>query len=176
MNFEDEAVLTHHIPAGPQIVAPANGAVVPDAALRIDWNPVTTAILTSNPYLRSVVIVGYHVIVVEAGAEGLPQLDIDVPATETSLTVPAQYLKPNTIYEFEVLATEQGGNQTITEGFFCTAGVWGFACCRDSNRTITIVVQPVREKGTMRVSSSLPPGRNAALGGRPLAPGSRARR
>ena len=24
---------------------------------------------------------------------------------------------------FEVLSTEEGGNQTITEGFFCTAGV-----------------------------------------------------
>jgi hypothetical protein len=35
--------------------------------------------------------------------------------------VPKQYLEPNRIYEFEVLATEKGGNQTITEGgAFCT--------------------------------------------------------
>lgn len=35
--------------------------------------------------------------------------------------MPKQYLEPNRIYEFEVLAAEKGGNQTITEGgVFCT--------------------------------------------------------
>ena len=119
--FEDEATLTHFIPAGPEIVAPAEGTVVPDdAALLIDWEPVTEAIL---PGLEPVHIVGYHVIVVEAGGEALPQLDVDVPSDETSVTVPAEYLNPSTVYQFEVLATEESGNQTITEGFFCTDGV-----------------------------------------------------
>jgi hypothetical protein len=57
------------------------------------------------------------------GGEALPQLDVDLPANETSVRVPAQYLKANTVYQFEVLATEESGNQTITEGFFCTDGV-----------------------------------------------------
>ena len=119
--FEGQAMLTHFIPAGPKIIAPAEGTVVPDdAALLIDWEPVTEAIL---PDLGPVNIVGYHVIVVEAGGEALPQLDVDVPSNETSVTVPAEYLKPNTVYQFEVLATEESGNQTITEGFFCTTGV-----------------------------------------------------
>ena len=78
--FEDQATLTHLIPAGPEIVRPADGTVVPDAALLIDWDPVTEAIL---PGLGPVEIVGYHVIVVEAGGEALPQLDIDLPASET---------------------------------------------------------------------------------------------
>ena len=122
--FEDQATLTHFIPAGPVIVAPAEGDVVPDdAALLIDWDPVTEAILTIDPDLGPVDIVGYHVVVVETGAEALPQLDVDVPSDETSVTVPAEYLKPNTVYVFEVLATEASGNQTITEGFFCTTGV-----------------------------------------------------
>jgi hypothetical protein len=112
--------LTHHIPAGPKIVAPANATVVPDAPLLIKWKQVTTPILTD---LGPVNIVGYHVVVVETGAEALPQLDVDLAATETSVKVPAQYLKPNTIYAFEVLATEESGNQTISEGFFCTVGV-----------------------------------------------------
>jgi hypothetical protein len=118
--YEDHATLTQLIPAGPEIVEPADGTVVPDAALLIDWDAVTDAIL---PDLGPIRIVGYHVIVVEAGGEALPQLDVDVPASETSVTVPAQYLKPNTVYQFEVLATEESGNQTITEGFFCTVGV-----------------------------------------------------
>jgi hypothetical protein len=120
--FEDQATLTHFIPAGAEIVAPADGTVVPDAALLIDWNPVTEAILTS---LGPVNIVGYHVLVEEnvPDVEVTPTLDVDLPSSETSVTVPAEYLKPNTVYRFEVLSTEESGNQTISEGFFCTAGV-----------------------------------------------------
>jgi hypothetical protein len=121
--FEDHATLSYAIPAGAEIMAPADGTVVPDAPLLIDWNPVTEAILTANPDLGPVSIVGYHVVIVETGGEALPQLDVDVPATDTELTVPEQYLKPSTVYQFEVLTTEASGNQTITEGFFCTTGV-----------------------------------------------------
>lgn len=116
-----DATLTHAIPAGPEVVAPEEGAVLPAAGpVVIDWNAVTGPIL---PELGPVTIVGYHVIVEEAGAEVSPTLDVDVPSTQTSLTVPEQYLKPSTVYRFEVLSTETSGNQTITEGFFCTSGV-----------------------------------------------------
>jgi hypothetical protein len=118
--LESQATLTHLIPAGAEIASPADGAVVPDKALLIEWNAVTEAIL---PSLGPVNIVGYHVLVEEAGAEVSPTLDVDVPSSETSVTVPAQYLKPNTVYRFEVLSTEASGNQTISEGFFCTKGV-----------------------------------------------------
>jgi hypothetical protein len=119
--FSSQATLTHHIPAGPEVVAPADGYVFPATTpVIIDWNPVTEAIL---PELGPVKIVGYHVIVEVAGLEVSPTVDIDVPATQTSLTVPKQYLVPNTVYRFEVLSTEKSGNQTITEGFFCTDGV-----------------------------------------------------
>jgi hypothetical protein len=95
--------------------------VVPDdAPLLIDWNQVNDAIL---PNLGPVDIVGYHVVVVEGGGEALPQFDVDVPDTETSVTIPAEYLKPSTFYNFEVLSTEVNGNQTISEGFFCTTGL-----------------------------------------------------
>jgi hypothetical protein len=121
VRFRDKATLTRFIPAGAEITAPAEGATVPDdAPLLIEWEAVTDPIL---PNLGPVNIVGYHVVVVETGAEALPQLDVDVPSSETSLTVPAQYLNPGTVYQFEVLATEEGGNQTISEGFFCTPGV-----------------------------------------------------
>jgi hypothetical protein len=117
-----QVTLTHLIPAGPEVTAPAEGTVFPAAAVVIiDWEPVTEAIL---PELGPVNIVGYHVIVEEdTGAEVSPTVDVDVSATETSLTVPPEYLKPAAIYRFEVLSTEESGNQTITEGFFCTDGV-----------------------------------------------------
>jgi hypothetical protein len=112
--------LTHHIPAGAKVLAPLDGAVLPDATVLIRWKPVTGPIL---PSLGPVNIVGYHVIVYESGGEVTPQLDVDLPSNETSVKVPAQFLKPSTAYQFEVLSTEESGNQTITEGFFCTTGV-----------------------------------------------------
>ena len=114
--------LTHHIPAGPKVLSPPKGAVLPIGAVLIRWNPVTKPIL---PALGPVTIVGYHVIVEEAkaGVEVTPGLDVDLSATESSLRVPSQYLKGSTAYKFEVLSTEESGNQTITEGYFCTTGV-----------------------------------------------------
>ena len=125
--FLGHATLSHAIPAGPEITAPAagTGSVDPDAALLIDWAPVSDPIL---PQLGPVTIVGYHVVVVEAGGEALPKLDVDLGADETDFTVPAQYLKPDKTYQFEVLATEQSGNQTISEGFFCTAPIASADC------------------------------------------------
>ena len=113
--------------AGPVITAPAagTGSVDPNASLLLDWEPVVDPIL---PELGPVTIVGYHVVVVETGAEALPQLDVDVAADETDLTVPEQYLKPNKVYQFEILATEAGGNQTISEGLFCTAPIATVNC------------------------------------------------
>jgi hypothetical protein len=120
------APLTHKIPAGPEILAPEDGDVVPaDENLIIRWKRVTDAIL---PELGPVSIVGYHVVIADAtNAEPFPpgkfpaQFDVDLPSWETSLVVPRQFLRTNKVYEFEVLATEAGGNQTITEGgIFCT--------------------------------------------------------
>lgn len=120
--ISSQATLTHLIPAGPEVTAPANATVFsPGALVVIEWNPVTDPIL---PDLGPVTIVGYHVIVEEdTGAEVTPTLEIDIPVDETSLTVPPQFLKPATVYRFEVLSTEESGNQTITEGFFCTSGI-----------------------------------------------------
>ena len=131
--FEGAAVLTHKVPAGPVITAPADGAVVPhDANLVIRWLKVTAPIL---PSLGPVEVVGYHVVVVDITNPVLPPgktktaLDADLSKSETSFLVPKQYLEPGRKYEFEVLATERGGNQTITEGgVFCTPPIKAAAC------------------------------------------------
>jgi len=58
-------------------------------------------------------------------------LDADLSKGETSFLVPKQYLEPNRIYEFEILATERGGNQTITEGgVFCTPPITPARCVK----------------------------------------------
>lgn len=112
--------LTHHIPAGAKVIAPSNGATLPNGPVLIRREPVTKPII---PRLGPVNIVGYHVVVYESGGEATPQFDVDLSASEISVKVPAQYLNPAKTYQFEVLSTEDSGNQTITEGFFCTAGV-----------------------------------------------------
>ena len=50
-----------------------------------------------------------------------PTDDVHVPASVNSLSVPAEFLESNTVYELEVLALEKSGNQTISVGFFNTA-------------------------------------------------------
>ena len=52
-----------------------------------------------------------------------PEVDIEVDATQTSVMIPEQYLNLNTMYKLQVLAIDQSGNQTISEGSFCTTGV-----------------------------------------------------
>ena len=131
--FEGSARLTHKVPAGPVITAPNDGAVVPhDANLTIRWQKVSGPIL---PFLGPVEVVGYHVVVVDvtnpelAPGKTKTALDADLAKGETSFLVPKQYLEPNRIYEFEVLATERGGNQTITEGgVFCTSPIVPASC------------------------------------------------
>ena len=120
------ASLSHKVPAGPEILAPEDGDVVsPDDELVLRWEKVTGAII---PELGPVQVVGYHVVIADATRpEPFPpgkfpaQFDVDLPATATRLLVARQFLRPNRIYEFEILATEAGGNQTISEGgVFCT--------------------------------------------------------
>ena len=131
--FEGAARLTHRVPAGPVITAPDDGDVVShDANLLIRWQKATSPIL---PYFGPVEVVGYHVVVVDitnpvlAPGRTKTAFDVDVSRSETSVLVPRQYLEPNRIYEFEVLATEKGGNQTITEGgIFCTPPIAAANC------------------------------------------------
>jgi hypothetical protein len=148
--FEAKAALTHFIPAGPEIVTPAEGSIVPDAPLVIQWNAVTDAILTDNPNLGPVDVIGYHIHVEEnvpdvtqttvtvpdaSDVELTPEFDIDVDGTQTSVTIPEQYLNPSTVYRLEVLAIDQSGNQTISEGSFCTTGV--AACASEDEPAVT---------------------------------------
>jgi len=126
VTFEGSAILTHRIPAGPVITAPAPGTVVSaDQPLLIEWEEVTDPII---PSLGPVDIVGYHIVVAAIG-QPPAQLDVDVLDDVTSVTVPAEFLQPGTVYEVEVLATDKGGNQTITEaGAVCTVPITPANC------------------------------------------------
>lgn len=112
------AVLTHDLPDGPTLVSPIEGDPAQDPAnTTVVWEPVAPP--NGSP------IIGYQVIVEdpETGLTALPKviLDVMMPPTATSLAVPPGFLMPDTEYEWEVLAIEQGGNQTLSSSAFTTA-------------------------------------------------------
>lgn len=114
-----KATLKHNIPAGPLIVSPSEGATrSPTLPVVIDWDPVTAAFPGTN---LPVTIVGYQVIVERVKPAPLLVFSVNLPATVTRVTVPAEFIQANADYKFEVLAIEQSGNQTITESSFKTA-------------------------------------------------------
>lgn len=103
------ARLSHAIPDGPKITSPANEARV-DRGARVvaRWNAVRSP--------RGIVIRGYRAIVTRENP--LRVFSADLPASATSVTIPAEFLEPNTEYKLEVQAIERSGNQTLTEVAF----------------------------------------------------------
>lgn len=114
------ATFTHDIPAGPVITFPQDGGMVPASNLTVRWNHVTTTI-DGDPINRT----GYQVIITkdvpdDPNGFSRPVFDVHVLPSVTSLTVPVQFLEPDTRYELEVLVLEVSGNQTLTSLFFET--------------------------------------------------------
>jgi hypothetical protein len=114
------ALLTHAIPAGPDLLFPPEGATVPSTNLVVSWSPVTETITGED-----VTIIRYQLIV-EVDEEPHPHaigkrgMSIYVPASVTSVTIPNEFLEPGTDYQWEVLAIEESGNQTLSSGTFAT--------------------------------------------------------
>ncbi len=116
-----DALFTHDIPKKPRITAPAKDEQVDPNDLTVRWKDVTET-TDGNP----LDITGYEVIVTkEVKREdphgfSKPIYDVHLPPDRNSLSVPAEFLEPNTEYELEVLALEKSGNQTINVRFFTT--------------------------------------------------------
>ncbi len=117
-SFVGTATLTHDVPDGPLLISPLEGGplVDPDNAV-VQWEPVDPP--NGSP------ILAYQVIIVlpATGLAALPKITLDVmmPPTATSLAVPPGFLRRDTEYEWEVLAIERSGNQTLSSSFFRTA-------------------------------------------------------
>jgi hypothetical protein len=99
------ARLSHDTPNGPRIGSPAAGATVPEQAVVASWTP--------GRQPRGVRIAGYRVIVERE--RPLRVFNADLPASVTSVTVPAEFLEPGIEYKLEVQAIERSGNQSISE-------------------------------------------------------------
>jgi hypothetical protein len=118
---EGVAWLTHKIPAGPVLLSPEEDAEVSAGDnLSVSWEPVTQTIDGDN-----VTIISYQLII-EKDEEPHPHmigklgLSMYLPASVTSLTIPKEFLEPGTAYNWEVLAIEESGNQTLSSSSFHT--------------------------------------------------------
>ena len=115
-----KAWLTHDIPEGPRLVSPAEGATVPTRGVVADWEPVSKTI-TGKP----VRIIAYQLII-EKDVEphrhmiGKFGLSMYLPPLVTSIDVPDGFLEPGSAYNWEVLAIERSGNQTLSSSSFKT--------------------------------------------------------
>ena len=129
IELESEVEFTHVIPCGPEVL-PEEGTVLdPESGVVISWaeveevvDPVATdaaeeTVCTDPKDLKQKLEIDIYQVIVENDDI---HLIVDLTSDDRSLTVPPELLEDNTLYIFEVLAKEESGNQTITEGFFCT--------------------------------------------------------
>jgi hypothetical protein len=108
--FESKTTFSHMIPAAPVVSPKAHSVVDPENTV-ISWEPVTKP--------EGIEIVSYQVTVERNNP--LRVLDVqNLPPTARKMQIPADFLEYDTPYQFEVLAREESGNQTITVGFFRT--------------------------------------------------------
>jgi hypothetical protein len=114
--------LSHTIPKGPVLTAPAAAAVVnPASGVTFSWNAVTQS-LSNGP----VNIASYELIVEKDAPDPFPnafaaiKLSIHLPPSVTSFTVSSPFFQAATPYTWEVLAIEENGNQTLSSGAFST--------------------------------------------------------
>ena len=114
------ALFTHNLPVAPLITSPAlvpepedNPPVVAVGDITVTWEPVT---LTQDG--QPVRLRGYQLWVnkdnhVDRNGFSRPNFDVHVSADTTSFVVPAAFFDAASLYEVEVVAIEESGNQTI---------------------------------------------------------------
>jgi hypothetical protein len=132
IELESDVEFTHVIPCAPEVL-PEEGTVInlDESGVLISWEEVKKVVdpaatddagetVCKKPrrLKQKLEIASYQVIVENDDIH----LIVDLTSDDRSLTVPPELLVDNTLYIFEVLAKEESGNQTITEGYFCTTG------------------------------------------------------
>ena len=108
-----KAILTHALPNGPVLLSPADGSVQDPNNTVVVWEPVA-----DPPGSR---IARYEVLVTQENPKPKRVLSAVVPGTVSHMIIPPTFLQRDTEYKYEVLAIEEGGNQTLSEGTFRTA-------------------------------------------------------
>lgn len=116
------ALLTHDIPRGPGILTPEEDEEVPeDEDLLVDWEGVEETI-EGDP-----VNINAYQLIIEKVEDPHPHmigkmgLSMYLPPDVTEMRIPHEFLEPGTDYDWEVLAIEESGNQSINSSSFSTS-------------------------------------------------------
>lgn len=119
----ETALLTHDIPEGPELLSPAENAVVPvDEELQVSWGQVDKTI--DGSYIN---IIAYQLII-EKDEDSDPHLigkmglSMYLSPDANKMTIPSEFLEPETDYLWGVLAIEKSGNQSLNSGQFSVSG------------------------------------------------------
>ena len=102
------ARLSHDIPEGPEIAAPADGATANRDGVVARWK--------APPEPQGIDIAGYRVIATRE--DPLRVYQVELPASARSVPIPAAFLQSGTEYELEIQAIEESGNWTFTTSTF----------------------------------------------------------
>jgi hypothetical protein len=102
------ARLSHDIPEGPEITAPADGATVNRDGVVARWK--------APPEPAGIDIVGYRVIATRE--DPLRVYQVELPASARSVPIPAAFLQSGIEYELEIQAIEESGNWTFNTSTF----------------------------------------------------------
>ena len=114
------ALFSHDLPMRPVITAPAlvpepedNPPVVELGDVTVTWEPVTMTVDGKPAVIRA-----YQLWVNKDNHEdphgfSRPKFDVHLSPDTTSFVVPAAFFDAGSLYELEVVAIEQSGNQTI---------------------------------------------------------------
>jgi hypothetical protein len=106
-HMASDVSFTHNVPDAPKINDPKEDFSYGRDNLAVRWDRVTTP--------SGIQIAGYQVVVVQDKSNRTFQAD--VPAGQTSIEVPSEFLRKGS-YVGEVLAVERGGNQTLSSVAF----------------------------------------------------------
>jgi len=131
------AEFTHDIPAAPEptVKVKGNGKKV-----TICWPPVEDPFEDPNGAAvgEEIEIEMYRVVVeaLDEEGEGLQTLDVELPSTALCLSIPREFLRLSEAgeFSFEVIATEESGNQTIFADEFGVSGEEGEQAAEGSRR------------------------------------------
>lgn len=105
------APLTHDIPGNAKVLSPKRGTTTDPKATVVRWQPVTKP---------KGITIDHYQIIVETDEDPLRIFSVEVDDKVSRVTVPSTFLQRKTDYKLEVIAVEEGLNQTITESTFRT--------------------------------------------------------
>lgn len=112
-----EADFTHTMPAAPQNLSPADGALVDSSLPVVASFDAVTQDLDGEPLEPEL-----YEIVIENEEEEVLAISVVLrgDTAAPSITIPPEFLEPGTEYKLEVIVQEESGNRTISETVFST--------------------------------------------------------